>query len=96
MGCISRLLVAAALAVQIIAAALGMLVLGSAGVLGEAALISSTDAVVVFVMLALSLVATFVLAIKHWFNSRNRKRLEQALASATVTVQTPHPSAIPR
>ncbi|MDQ3654604.1 MAG: hypothetical protein M3457_05950 [Chloroflexota bacterium] len=95
MGCISRLLVAAALAVQIIAAALGMLVLGSAGVLSEAALISSTDAVV-FVMLALSLAATFVLAIKLWFNSRNRKRLERALASATVTVQTPHPSALPR
>lgn len=61
MGCLSRLLVIGAILIQFLAAALGLLVLGSAGVLGEAALISSSDAILLFVLLALSLAATFVL-----------------------------------
>ncbi len=66
-----------------------MLVLGSAGVLGEAALVSSTDAVVVFVLLAGSLAATFVLALKLWVNSRNRKRFERELAACKAQTQFP-------
>jgi hypothetical protein len=80
MGCLSRLIVVVALLVQVVAAGLGMLVLGSAGVLGEAALISSTDALVMFVLLALSLLATCILTVKLWLASRTRKRLERDFA----------------
>lgn len=47
-GCLSRVIVFLALLVQQVAAAvLGMLVFGSAGVLGEAAIISAEDALIV-------------------------------------------------
>ncbi len=86
MGCLSRLVVIAALGVQVIASGLGLIVFGSAGVLGNAAIVSAEDALIVFVALALSLVATLVLAIKLWLGSRKRKRLEQALAKSPATV----------
>ena len=84
MGCLSRLVVMAALAVQVIASALGLIVFGSAGVLGNAAIVSAEDALIVFIALALSLVATIVLTIKLWLGSRKRKRLEQALNAASA------------
>lgn len=93
MGCISRIIVLVAIVVQVAAATFGMLVLGSAGILGEAALVSSTDAVAVFILLAASLAATFVLALKLWVNSRNRKRLMRELTvhrarTEPITVNT--------
>jgi hypothetical protein len=81
MGCLSRLLVVGAILIQFLAAALGLLVLGSAGVLGEAALISSSDAIFLFVLLALSLVSTFVLSIKIWMASRENHRLQAQITS---------------
>lgn len=92
MGCISRIIVLLAIVVQVAAAALGMLVLGSAGILGEAALVSSTDAIVVFALLAGSLLATFVLAMKLWMNSRNRKRLLKELTVCKAQIQSLHAS----
>lgn len=88
MGCLSRLVVIAALAVQVIASVLGLIVFGSAGVLGNAAIVSAEDALIVFIALALSLVATVVLTIKLWLGSRRRKRLEQALAAASASPAT--------
>jgi hypothetical protein len=46
-------------------------------------LISATDAVFLFVLLALSLVASTVLAIKIWHGSKKRKRLTRELAAST-------------
>ena len=88
MGCLSRLVVIVALAVQVVASVLGLIVLGSAGVLGEAAIISADDALVLFIALSLSLLATLVLAIKLWLGSRKRKRLEHALAGASTSSNT--------
>ena len=82
MGCLSRILVLGALGVQVAAAALGMLVLGMAGVLGNAAIISAEDALFIFVLLAASLLATIVLAVKLWTGSRKRKRLEAEIEAA--------------
>lgn len=86
MGCLSRMVIILALVVQVLAGALGLIVIGSAGVLGEAAIINSTDALVMFVSLCLSLLATVVLTIKLWLGSRKRKRLERALASMPAPI----------
>lgn len=74
MGCLSRILVVGALLVQVIASGLALLVLGSA------AIINSDDAFLVFIAVALSLLATVVLAVKIWIGSRRRKHMERELA----------------
>lgn len=81
MGCLSRLLVLIALAIQVIAGVLALVVLGSAGVLGSAAVMNSEDAMIIFVAIAFSLLATLFIALKMWMNSRIRKRLENELAA---------------
>lgn len=80
MGCLWRIVVIVAILVQIIAGALALIVLGSAGGLGSAVLINSNDALIVFFAIAASLVATIVLALKIWLSSRDRKRLRAANA----------------
>jgi len=62
MGCLSRIVVIVAILVQIIAGALALIVLGSAGVLGSAAVVNSNDALIVFCAIIASLIATIVLA----------------------------------
>lgn len=79
MGCISRVIVVLAIIVQVVSASLALIVLGSAGVLGSTAVINSDDALIVFVAVALSLLATVVLTVKIWLSSRKRKRLEARL-----------------
>jgi len=76
-GCLSRAIVVIAILVQLVAGSLALIVLGSAGVLGNAALISADDALVVFIAVAASMVATVVLAIKIWMSSRAKKRLSR-------------------
>ncbi len=75
-----------ALVVQVLAGALGLIVIGSAGVLGQAAIINSTDALVMFIALCLNLLATVVLTIKLWLGSRKRKRLERALVGTPAPI----------
>lgn len=81
MGCLSRFLVAGAILTQLIASALALLVLGMAGVLGGAAIISADDALILFILMALNLLATVVLAIKVWSSGRAKKRMGQELAT---------------
>jgi hypothetical protein len=81
MGCLSRFLIAGAILTQLVASALALLVLGSAGVLGEAAIMSAEDAMILFVLMALNLVATIVLAFKVWSSGRAKKRMGQELAT---------------
>jgi hypothetical protein len=85
MGCLSRVIVVLALLVQVAAAVLGMLVFGSAGVLGEAAIISAEDALIVFVLLAASLIATMILALKIWLGSRTRKQMRADLLATRAS-----------
>lgn len=79
MGCLSRFIVVGAIATQLVASALGLLVLGTAGVLGEAAIMSAEDALVLLILMALNLLATVVLVIKLWTASRSRKQMGQEL-----------------
>jgi len=76
-GCLSRAIVVVAVLVQLIAGSLVLIVLGSAGVLGNAAIISADDAVVVFFATVASLVATVILAVKIWMSSRAKKRMSR-------------------
>jgi hypothetical protein len=87
MGCLSRFLIVGALLTQLIASAAALLVLGSAGVLGEAAIMSAEDVMILFVLMALNLLATVVLAIKVWSSGRAKKRMGQELSTYRVGQQ---------
>jgi hypothetical protein len=63
----------------LVASAAALLVLGSAGVLGEAAIMSADDVMILFVLMALNLVATIVLAFSIWSSGRTKKRMGQEL-----------------
>ena len=80
MGCLRRLLVIGIVGLQTLTFALTLVVLGSAGVLGEAALISADDLVVLFILNVGSLVATLVLTVIMWTGRRSgsRSRRRQA------------------
>lgn len=81
MGCLSRFLVIGAFATQMLASAFALLVLGSAGVLGEAAIINANDALILLVLIGLNLLATVVIAIRLWSSGKEKKRMSQELAS---------------
>lgn len=80
MGCLRRLLVVGIFFLQVLTFALTLVVLGSAGVLGEAAFISADDALLLFVLSAASLVGTLALAVVLWSGNRARRRQARELA----------------
>lgn len=86
MGCLSLIVVIIAILAQVIAGALALIVLGSAGGLGSAVRINSDDALIVFFAIVASLVATVVLALKIWLSSRDHKRMR---ASNIMTIPIP-------
>lgn len=96
MGCLSRIFTVVALLVQMVSGALGMLVLGSAATLDEAALISASDAIILFVLLGLSLLCTLFLALKLWRGSSRRKDLERDVETLRMphrpNTPAPHPT----
>lgn len=92
MGCLRRLVISATLAIQILTFALALLVIGSAGVLGKAAIISSNDALILFILSAISLVGTLVLAVLLWSGGRTRRRLAQELAAHQAARPTDVPT----
>ncbi len=79
-GCLRRLLVVGIFFLQVLTFALTLVVLGSAGVLGEAAFISADDALFLFVLSAASLVGTLALAVVLWSGNRARRRQARELA----------------
>ena len=68
------------LLVQVLAALWALLVVGSSNTLGEVALLSADDAIVLFILAALSLLSTAILALVIWRGSRRGRKLEQELA----------------
>ena len=82
MGCLGRGALVGVILLQCVAFILTMLVLGSAGVLGEAALIAADDAVLLVVLSALGLLGTLVLSMTCWRGARSRRRLERELLMA--------------
>ena len=81
MGCLRRFAVVGIIVLQLVTFVLALVVLGSAGVLGEAALFSSDDALILFVLNAASLVGTLVLTLVLWWGGRVRRRQARELVS---------------
>ncbi len=81
MGCLRRFVVVGIIGLQLVTFVLALVVLGSAGVLGEAALLSSDDALILFVLNAASLVGTLVLTLVLWWGGRVRRRQARELLS---------------
>lgn len=80
-GCLARTIVAGTLVLQAAAFALTLAVVWSAGVLGEAAIISADDALVLFFLCAAGLAGTAVLAVALWRGGRTRRRQARELAA---------------
>lgn len=81
MGCLGRLITIGAILTQIVASGAALLVLEMAGVLGGAAIIGTDDAMILFILMALNLLATLVLGFKLWRSGSDRKRMRRQLAS---------------
>ena len=81
MGCLRRLLVVGVVCLQLAIFALTLLVLGSAGVLGKAAIVSADDAMILFFLNAAALAGTMVLAVALWLGGRARHRQARELAT---------------
>ena len=75
MGCLRRGFLLITVAVQFGAFGLTMLVIGSGGVLGQAELISASDAMVVFFVTAAAAVLTVIELVVLWHGGRARRRL---------------------
>lgn len=80
MGCAKRILYAAILGLFAITFALTLLVIGSAGTLGEAAFVSADDLLVIFFLNLASVVGLVILILLLWQGARRRKRQEQTIA----------------
>lgn len=87
MGCFRRILAVCVVFFLTVTALLSLLVLGSAGVLGDAALISADDALFLVVLNALSLLSIVVLILILWQGSRHRSRLEKKIAELEQMTQ---------
>lgn len=93
MSCIGRACVAGVVVLQIATFALTLAVLLSAGVLGEAAIISANDALILFFLNAASLAGTIFLAVVLWLDGRTRRRQTRELAA--LRASTPVGSEVP-
>lgn len=83
MSCLRRFTLVLILLVQIAAFGFTLLVIGSAGILGEAAVINATDATIVFILSAIALAGTILLAIMLWFGGRKRRQLAREREALT-------------
>lgn len=81
MGCLGRALVAGVVVLQVAAFGLTLAVIWSAGVLGEAAIISADDALILFFLNAGGLAGTLMLAVVLWLGGRARRRQTRELAA---------------
>ncbi len=79
MGCVGRILYAIIIGLFAVTFGLGLLVIGSAGTLGEAAIVSADDLLVLFFLNLASLGGWFVLVLLIWRGHRLRKRQEQSI-----------------
>ena len=80
MGCLRRLLLAGTVTVQFLTFGWVLLVLGSAGTLGGAAVISADDAIVAVILVAVAAVLTLIQVIVLWQGGRARRRMAAELA----------------
>lgn len=80
MGCLRRLFLIGTIIVQFAAFGWALIVFGSAGVLGGAALVAAEDALVGFILAAVAAVLTLIQVIVLWRGGRARRRMAVELA----------------
>lgn len=88
MDCLGRAFVAGAIVLQVAAFGLTLAVIWSAGVLGEAAIISADDALILFVLNVAGLVGTGGLAMPLWLGGRARRHQARDLATLQSSPST--------
>lgn len=87
MGCLRRLFLVGTVIVQVATFGWVMLVIGSAGILSDAALISANDAMVALVLSAIAAVLTLIEVIVLWRGGRTRRRMATELARRPPVMQ---------
>lgn len=87
MGCFRRVFLVGTVIVQLAAFAWALIVFGSAGVLGGAALIAAEDALVGFILAAVAAVLTLIQVIVLWRGGRARQRMVVELAQRPARTQ---------
>lgn len=87
MGRLRRLLIVTIVVLFLVTFGASLIVIGSAGVLGDAAIISATDGLVLLVLNATSLGALVVLSLIMWFGGRVRGRQDREMRQLMSTGQ---------
>jgi hypothetical protein len=92
MGCLGRILYAVIIGLFAITFGLDLVVIGSAGTLGEAAIVSADDLLLLFFLNAASFIGLVILVLLMWRGHRLRQRQEKSI----VELRTQLSSALPR
>lgn len=101
MGCLGRVLYAVIIGLFAVTFGLDLLVIGSAGTLGEAAIVSADDLLLLFFLNAASFIGLVVLVLLIWRGHRLRQRQEKTIAelrnqlSSALPLQVPNLAAQP-
>lgn len=90
MGCLRRGFLLITVVAQFAAFGLTMLVIGSGGVLGEAELISASDAMLVFIATGAAAVLTLIEVIVLWHGGRARRLVDEVSRRSTPAIVPPH------
>lgn len=86
MGCLRRLFLVGTVLIQLAAFVWALIVFGSAGVLGGAAVISADDALVGFILAAVAAALTLIQVIVLWQGGRVRRRMAAVLSQRSPVV----------
>lgn len=87
MGCMRRALLVAVIVLFALTFGASLLVLGSAGLLGEAALMAADDVILLFILNLTSLVGLGVLTLMLWQNHRVRSGQERRIEELQAALQ---------
>ena len=85
-GCLRRLFLVGTVIVQFAAFIWALIVFGSAGVLGGAAVIAAGDALVGFILAAIAAVLTLIQVIVLWQGGRVQRRMAAELSRRSTVV----------
>jgi hypothetical protein len=89
MGFLRRAILIVTVLAQLLTCGWVMLVIGSSGILGDVALISAANAMVAFVLAAVTAVLTLIEVLLLWRSGRTRRRLARELASRPAVGYAP-------
>lgn len=94
MGCLGRILYAIIIGLFAVTFGLDLLVIGSAGTLGEAAIVSADDLLLLFFLNAASFIGLVILVLLMWRGHRLRQRQEKVIAElrSQLSSSSPRPT----